>query len=133
MSGRWFVVIVVLGSAVCCAGVVIGAWWVTFAAGLALGVVARARTAIPAASLAGLLGWGLVLAWAQWRFGIGPAAHTLASILDFTQGGAVGPVALSCLVGILLGFTGAWLGVAARSVVFSGRSGELPVERLGLG
>lgn len=133
ISGRWFAVVVVIAGAICCAGVVIGAWWLTFAAGLALGVVTRARTAIPAASLAGLLGWGLILAWEQWRYGIGPAAHSLAAILRLTQGGAVGPVLLSCLVGLLLGFTGAWLGVAARSVVFSGRSGELPMERLGLG
>lgn len=119
---RWFVPAALVAGAICGTGVVLGAWWLTFLAGVALGVLTRARVAIPAGSVAGLLGWGLPLAWEQWRYGIGPAAHTLASIMGITQGGAVGPVALTCLVGLLLGLTGAWLGVAARSVLFSGQS-----------
>jgi hypothetical protein len=121
-SGKWFVVAVIAAGAVSLVGVVYGAWWLTFLAGVALGVIVPARVAIPAGSLAGLLGWGLVLAWEQWRIGIGPAAHSLAAILGFTQAGPVGPVVLTCLIGMLLGLTGAWLGAAARSVVFSGQS-----------
>ncbi len=121
-GGRWFVLGVVVGAAICCAGVVYGAWWLTFPACLALGVVMRARTAMPAGSLAGLLGWGLPLAWEQWHYGIGPAAHSLAAIMGITQAGPVGPVVLTCLVGLLLGLTGAWVGAATRSVVFSGQS-----------
>lgn len=122
MGGRWFVLAVIAAGAICIAGVVLGAWWLTFPAGLALGVVMPARTAIPAGSLAGLLGWGAPLAWEQWHYGIGPAAHTLAAIMGFTQAGPVVPVVLTCLVGLLLGLTGAWLGAAGRSVVFSGQS-----------
>jgi hypothetical protein len=122
ISGKWFVVAVIAAGAVSLVGVVYGAWWLTFLAGVALGVVTPARVAIPAASLAGSVAWGLILAWEQFRIGIGPAAHTLAAILGFTQAGAVGPVALTCLIGMLLGLTGAWLGAAARSVVFSGQS-----------
>jgi hypothetical protein len=122
MGGRWFALAVVVAGAVCLAGLVFGAWWLTFPAGVALGVVMRARSALPAGSLAGLLGWGLPLAWEQWRYGIGPAAHSLAAIMGITTGGPVVPVALTCLVGLLLGLAGAWLGAAARSVVFSGQS-----------
>ncbi len=122
MGGRWFVLAVVAAGAICCAGVVLGAWWLTFVAGVALGAVMRARAAMPAGSLAGLLGWGLPLAWEQWRYGIGQAARSLAAIMGITQGGPVLPVVLTCLLGLLLGLIGAWLGAATRSVVFSGQS-----------
>lgn len=122
MGGRWFAFAVVAAGAISCAGVVFGAWWLTFLAGVALGVVMQARYAIPAASLAGLLAWGLPLGWAQWRYGIGPAGRSLAAIMGITQGGPVVPVALTCMVGLLLGLTGAWVGAATRSVVFSGQS-----------
>jgi hypothetical protein len=42
--------------------------------------------------------------------------------MGFTQFGPVVPIALTCLVGFLLGLTGAWAGVATRSVLFSGQS-----------
>jgi hypothetical protein len=122
MGGRWFVLAVVGATAACAAGVFFGAWWLTFPVGVALGVGMRARAAIPAGALAGALGWGLLLAWGQWRIGLGPAAHVLAAILGFTQVGPAGPVVLTCLVGFLLGLTGAWVGAAARSVIFSGQS-----------
>jgi hypothetical protein len=122
MGGRWFGVIVVLAAAICCAGVIFGAWWVTFLAGAALGAVIPARLAMPAASLAGLLAWGVLLAWEQWRYGLGPTAHSLAAIMGFTQLGPAVPIVLTCLVGLLLGLTGAWAGVATRSVLFSGQS-----------
>ena len=122
MGGRWFGFVVAVAAAICCAGVIFGAWWVTFLAGVALGAVIPARLAMPAASLAGLLAWGVLLAWEQWRYGLGPAAHSLAAIMGFTQFGPVVPVVLTCLVGLLLGLTGAWAGVATRSVLFSGQS-----------
>jgi hypothetical protein len=122
MGGRWFVLAVVAAGAIACAGVVFGAWWLTFLAGVALGVVMQARYSIPAGALAGLLAWGLPLGWAQWRYGIGQAGRSLAAIMGVTQGGPVVPVALTCMVGLLLGLTGAWFGAAARSVVFSGQS-----------
>jgi hypothetical protein len=122
MGGRWFVFVVVIAGAICCAGVVFGAWWVTFLAGVALGALISARRAVPAASLAGLFAWGVLLAWGQWRYGLGPTAHSLAAIMGFTQAGPVVPVALTCIVGLLLGLTGAWAGAATRSVLFSGQS-----------
>jgi hypothetical protein len=122
MSGRWFVVAVVASGAITGAGMVLGAWWLTFPVGVALGVVIRARYAMPAGALAGLLAWGLPLGYEQWRYGIGPAARSLAEIMGITVGGPVAPVALTCVVGLLLGLTGAWVGAAGRSVVFSGQS-----------
>jgi hypothetical protein len=121
MGGRWFAVVLVAAAAICCAGVFFGAWWLTFLIGLGLGFALRARIAIPAAALAGLLAWGALLAWEQWRYGLGPTAHSLAAIMGFTQLGPAVPVALTCLVGLVLGFTGAWAGVATRSVLFSGQ------------
>ena len=122
MGQRWFVFAVVAAGAISCAGVVFGAWWLTFLTGVALGVVMQARYSLPAGALAGLLAWGLPLGWAQWRYGIGSAGRSLAAIMGITQGGPAVPVALTCMVGLLLGLTGAWVGAAARSVVFSGQS-----------
>jgi hypothetical protein len=124
IGSRWFVFVFVVAVAVaiCIAGVVFGAWWVTFLVGVVLGVVIPARVAIPAASLAGLFAWGALLGWEQWRYGLGPTAHSLAAIMGFAQAGPVVPVVLTCLVGLLLGLTGAWAGAATRSVVFSGQS-----------
>lgn len=122
MGGRWFVLAVAAGTAVCCAGVFYGAWWLTFPVGVACGLVLRARSAIPAGALAGGFGWGLLLAWGQWHYGLGPTAHALAAILGFAKAGPVVPVLLTCLVGLLLGLTGAWVGAGTRSVIFSGQS-----------
>ena len=117
MMGRgWFVFMLVAGVAISLIGVLMGAWWLTFPAGLVIGaVVARARLAIPTGAVAGLLGWGLPLAAEQNRYGLGPAAGSLAAIMGFT-GQAVVPVILTCLVGLLLGLTGAWLASALRSL-----------------
>jgi hypothetical protein len=121
MKGRgWFVIAVLAGAAISVIGVLIGAWWLTFPAGLLIGVsLGRARLAIPAGGLAGLLGWGLPLALEQDRYGLGPAAGSLAAIMGFT-GQAVVPVILTCLVGLLLGLTGAWLASALRRVAMPG-------------
>ena len=99
------------------AGVLLGAWWAPFVVGLALGVVARrGRISVPAGAAIGLLAWSLPLAVAHGRYGLGPTAQTLAAIMGFTHQ-AVVPVALTLLVGTLLGLTGAWLGGAAILVV----------------
>jgi hypothetical protein len=100
-------------------GVVLEVWWAPFAAGLAFGIFERrARFAIPAGALIGLAGWGLPLAYAQVRFGLGRSAQTLATIMGFGHQSAI-PIALTCAVGLLLGLTGAWLGSAGRSLVAS--------------
>jgi hypothetical protein len=95
-------------------GVLLGAWWMPFVAGAGIGLaIPRARASIGAGALVGLLAWGLPLAYAHARFGIGGAARSLAAIMGF--GGQPGiPLGLTLLVGLLLGLTGAWLGAAAR-------------------
>jgi hypothetical protein len=117
MKGRtWLLVIVVVGAAIAFAGVVVGAWWLTFPAGLLVGAaLPRARVAIPAGGLAGLLGWGVPLIIGQIRVGLGPAASNLAAAMGFTHQAAV-PVILTCVVGMLLGLTGAWFASAARGL-----------------
>ena len=57
----------------------------------------------------------LPLAAEQARYGIGPAASSLAAIMGFSQPSI--PVVLTCVVGLLLGLSGAWLGSAVRSLV----------------
>lgn len=101
------------------AGVLLGVWWAPFAVGIAFGIAEpRARFAVPGGALIGLAGWGLPLAATQLRFGLGPTARTLATIMGFGHQSAI-PLALTCVVGLLLGLTGAWLGSAGRSLAAS--------------
>jgi len=113
---RRFLVALVAATAMTVAGVAYGFWWFPFVSGLVVGVVVpRSRVALPAGALAGFLAWGLLLAWEAGRFGIGPAATSLAEIMGF-GGNALLPVALTCVIGLLLGLTGAWLGASLRTV-----------------
>ena len=110
----WLVIVLLAGVAISLVGLLLGMWWLTFPTGLLIGVaIAPARLAVPTGALAGLLGWMLPLAADQARYGIGPAASSLAAIMGFT-GQAAFPVILTCLVGLMLGLTGAWLASAAR-------------------
>jgi len=107
------------GLVIAVTGVLLGAWWAPFAAGIAFGVVERrARFAVPGGALIGLAAWALPLAAVQVRFGLGPTARSLATIMGFGHQSAI-PLALTMATGLLLGLTGAWLGSAARSVVAS--------------
>jgi hypothetical protein len=115
-GGNWFVIVLVVGVAISLAGVLIGAWWLTFPAGLLIGAaLPRARLAIPAGALTGLLGWGLPLVAGQIRLGLGPAASSLAAAMGYTNLPIV-PVILTCVVGLLLALTGAWFASAARGL-----------------
>lgn len=97
-------------------GVLLGAWWTPFFAGAAIGVVvARPLAAIPLGGLGGLVAWMLPLAAIDVRYGLGPAATSLAAVMGFGHQAAL-PVVLSLLVGTLLGLTGAWLTSAARAL-----------------
>lgn len=108
-------------------GVALGVWWLTFAVGLAAGLLlARARWAILTGAGSGLLGWGLLLAPEQLQYGLGPTASSLAAIMGFTGASAV-PVVLTCIVGLLLGLTGAWLGSAVRTLLV--KAATLPSPR----
>lgn len=90
-------------------------WWAPFVAGLAIGALAgRPRVTIPAGAAVGLLAWGGPLVYDQARYGLGPAASSLAAIMGFDHQGVI-PVVLTLVVGALLGLTGAWLGAVARS------------------
>ena len=104
----WFF-ITLIGVAISLAGLLIGAWWLTFVAGLVIGgFFGRGRVAIPAGALAGLLAWGYGLAVLQGSYGLGPSARSLAAIMGFAQAGPLVPVVLTCVVGLLLGLTGAF-------------------------
>jgi hypothetical protein len=99
------------------AGVELGVWWAPFAVGIAFGIVEpRARFAVPGGALIGLAGWAFPLAYAQVRFGLGPTAQSLATIMGFGHQSAI-PLALTLVTGLLLGLTGAWLGAAGVSLV----------------
>jgi len=112
----WFF-ITLIGVAISLAGLDFGAWWLTFVAGLLLGAfIGRARVAIPAGALAGLAAWGIGLAILQVYFGLGPAARSLAAIMGFSGQPAI-PLVLTCVVGLLLGLTGAWLASAVRGLL----------------
>jgi len=117
MKGWIWFFITLIGVAISLAGLEFGAWWLTFVAGLALGtVISRARAAIPAGALAGLAAWGIGLAILQVYFGLGPAARSLAAIMGFSGQPAI-PLVLTCVVGLLLGLTGAWLASAVRGLL----------------
>jgi hypothetical protein len=95
---------------------VAGAWWVPFACGFGVGLLAaRARIAIPVGAALGLLGWGVPLLIAQLRYGLGSAAASLSAILGFGHQGGFA-LALTLLVGLLLGLAGAWLASVARTI-----------------
>jgi hypothetical protein len=107
----------IAGVVIAVGGVLLGVWWAPFAIGIAFGIVEpRARLAVPGGALIGLAGWALPLAYTQVRFGLGPTAQSLATIMGFGHQSAI-PLALTAATGLLLGLTGAWLGSAARSLV----------------
>ena len=112
----WFF-ITLIGVAISLTGFLFGAWWLTFAAGLVIGVfIGQGRVAIPAGALAGLVSWGFGLAVLQVYFGLGRSASSLAAIMGFTGQPAI-PLVLTCLVGLLLGLAGAWLASALRGLL----------------
>lgn len=107
----------IAGTAVALVAVMLGVWWAPFVVGIAIGIAfPRARIAIPVGAAAGFLAWGLLLVADQILYGLGPAAQGLGAIMGFGRQGAI-PVILTCLVGLLLGLSGAWLGYACRSLV----------------
>ncbi len=98
------------------AGVLLGAWWLTYPVGVAAGLLAvRPRQALAIGAAAGLLGWALPLLYFHGLYGIGPSAAVIAGIMGFGGQGLVA-IILTCVIGLLLGLTGAWTGAAARSL-----------------
>jgi ABC-type uncharacterized transport system permease subunit len=78
------------------------------------------RTAVPTGAVIGFLAWAIPLLAANGRYGLGPTAQALAAIMGFGHN-AVVPIALSLIVGTLLGLAGGWLGSAARALVAQAR------------
>lgn len=116
-----------VASAVAAVAVMVGVWWAPFVVGLVIGIAfPRARVAIPAGAVAGFLAWGVPLVADQILYGLRPAAEGLGAILGFGRQAAI-PVILTCLVGLLLGLSGAWLGSAGRSFLGS-RGGSYLLE-----
>jgi hypothetical protein len=104
----------VIGLIVAVTAVMFGAWWAPFLVGIAIGVAQeRARIAIPLGALTGLIAWVLPMARMDLSYGIGPAASSIAAIMGFGHQGLI-PIALTLVVGTLLGLTGAWLATAVR-------------------
>ncbi|HZQ49256.1 MAG TPA: hypothetical protein VFB69_03010 [Candidatus Dormibacteraeota bacterium] len=124
--GRFFTV---LGGAAALGlmGVLLGVWWAPFVAGVVAGLfIVRGRRALVAGALVGLAGWGVPLAYAQLQYGLGKTAFSLAAIMGF-NGASTIPVALTLIVAVMLGFSGAWLGASARSFLpFLQRGSKAP-------
>ena len=129
---RRYVAILVAGL-LALAGVLLGLWWAPFATGLALGLLdRRARVVVPVGGAIGLVAWAIPLAAIEVRYGLGATAAGLAAIMGFGHQGLV-PIALSLLVGALLGVSGAWLGGAARGLVTRNQANASPRSGDGFG
>lgn len=105
------------------------AWWLTFVGAVVIGAVTRrARTTFGAPALLALLAWGVPLQGIESAYGLAPTSLALAAILG-VKGATLVPVALTLIVGLMLGLSGAWLGSAGRGVFFSLRDSG-PVQKL---
>ena len=123
-----FALVLAGGAVLSLAGMLLGLWWVTFASGVAVGLaLPRAWWAVIAGAIGGLVAWSEPLLAAQAQFSLGPTTLALAAILK-ANGAALVPVALTVVLGVLLGVAGAWLGTAARG--FLPRK-LMPVQKLG--
>lgn len=118
-----------LGAVVCWLGNLDGLWWVTLIVGIALGVVACGFLSIAfSALLAGLLGWGVHLAWLAPRAPIGRLATVVAEVMGFGSSGSL-IIALALIFAALLALSGAWLGAAVRRAVFPSARVRPPARR----
>ena len=123
------VAVVLVAAVVSVAAMYVGAWWMPFLAGLAIGVFGpRARFGIPLGALAGLGAWTVPLLIDHAQYGLGPTATAIAAIMGLT-GAADLPVALTVLVGTLLGASGAWLGSASTALIVRGAAAPRSVAR----
>ena len=127
---RRFALVLVGGILLSLSGMFLGLWWVTFATGVAIGLaLPRTWTALVAGAISGLAAWSEPLIEANTQYGLGPTSLSIAAIMG-ANGAALIPIALTVIVGVLLGLAGSWLGAAIRGVALnSPRSGA--VEKLG--
>ena len=127
-----FVLVLVGGVLLSLFAMLLGLWWVTFVAAAAVGLVLpKTWWALIGGTAAGLVAWSEPLLAAQAQYGLGPTSLTIAAMLG-VNGAALVPVALTILIGGLLGLVGAWLGSAARAFLprASGPVQKLRDERL---
>jgi hypothetical protein len=123
------VALVLVGAVVSVAAMYVGAWWMAFLAGLAIGVIGpRARFGIPLGALVGLGAWTAPLLVAHTQYGLGSTATAIAAIMGLTGAGDL-PVALTVLVGTLLGASGAWLGSASTALIGRGTATSISLAR----
>ena len=127
---RRFALVTLGGIMLSLAGMFLGWWWVTFATGIAIGLaLPRTWTALVAGATSGLVAWSEPLIESNAQYGLGPTSLSIAAIMG-ANGAALIPIALTVIVGVLLGLTGSWLGAAIRGVAVNRpRSGA--VEKLG--
>ncbi|TMD77132.1 MAG: hypothetical protein E6I77_08125 [Chloroflexi bacterium] len=127
---RRFALVLVAGILLSLSGMFLGLWWVTFATGVAIGLaLPKTWTALVAGAISGLVAWSEPLIEANAQYGLGPTSLSIAAIMG-VNGAALIPIALTVVVGVLLGLAGSWLGAAIRGVALdSRRSGS--VEKLG--
>ena len=127
---RRFALVLVGGIVLSLSGMFLGWWWVTFATGVVIGLaLPRTWTALVAGAISGLVAWSEPLIEANAQFGLGPTSLSIAAIMG-ANGAALIPIALTVVVGGLLGLTGSWLGAAIRGVAIS-RPSSRAVEKLG--
>jgi len=127
---RRFALVLVGGIVLSLSGMFLGWWWVTFATGIVIGLaLPRTWTALVAGAISGLVAWSEPLIEANAQYGLGPTSLSIAAIMG-ANGAALVPIALTVIVGGLLGLTGSWLGAAIRGVAIS-RPRSRAVEKLG--
>jgi len=127
---RRFALALVGGIALSLSGMFLGWWWVTFATGVLIGLaLPRTWRALVAGAISGLVAWSEPLIEANAQYGLGPTSLSIAAIMG-ANGAALIPIALTVIVGGLLGLTGSWLGAAIRGVAIT-RPRSRAVEKLG--
>lgn len=115
----------IAGIAVVLASNAFGLWWVTLLVGFVIGLLVRgAVPSVIAAALAGVLGWGLALAWQSLFVPINSAASVVAGIMFGTTNGAL-TIILTLVLALLLSLTGTWAGAALRRLVMPSTSAPL--------
>ena len=129
-AGRRFALVLVGGIVLSLSGMFLGLWWLTFATGVAIGLaLPRTWMALVAGAASGLVAWSEPLIEANAQYGLGPTSLSIAAIMG-ASGAALIPIALTVIVGVLLGLAGSWLGAAIRAVAIR-RPRSRAVEKLG--